>query len=504
MWHLFGTFLITATASLLLTAAVRRVARRWGVLDHPDGARKLHRQATPLWGGVAVYLALLFGLALVRYGTRGVGESLDELSAAIAAGGGFVCFFGCLDDVYRLSARAKLLLQIVAVLPVVLAGCHVDRIAAFGVEMYLGWFGVPLTVLWLLGCINALNLLDGMDGLASLVGLATVTMLGVVAAYTGNLHVTVVAIVLAGAIAGFLAHNLPPAKIFLGDSGSMAIGLIIGLLGIQSTLKTSTTLAITAPLVIMTFPMFDTFLAIVRRRMTGNRLATADRQHIHHRLLDRGLKPWLVLAIIGALCLLTGVAAAVATILRSDWLAWMTAGALLVLVVRLRLFGHHEWRLLANALQDSARQSLRLIGRSGEEATLVPSPLGGPRELWAQLLEQLQPWNVQQIELLLTGADSAWSHVYRESADGAPSGSQWMLAVRTRDGSGRCCELRVATAGSPRRAARSFAALSTTLERFAEGFGRCSALDLGLPAPVRPPADGPEGPVEPLERKKAA
>ncbi len=110
----------------------------------------------------------------------------------------------------------------------------------------------------------------------------------------------VVAIALAGALAGFLVHNLPPASIFLGDSGSMVIGLVVGILGVQSTLKTSATLSITAPLVVMTFPMFDTVLAIVRRRLTGRRFDAADRQHIHHRLLDRGMNPWLVLAIIGA------------------------------------------------------------------------------------------------------------------------------------------------------------------------------------------------------------
>ena len=230
-----------------------------------------------------------------------------------------------------------------------MAGYYAHRIDAFGCVMQLGWLGVPITLFWLVGCINAINLLDGMDGLASTVGLFTAAMLGVIAHYTGNDYVMIIAVVLAGSLAGFLPHNLPPARIFLGDSGSMVIGLVVGILGIQSTLKTSATLSITAPLVVMTFPMFDTVLALVRRQLTGRRFDTADRQHIHHRLLDRGMSPWVVLIVIGALCLATGAAAFAATMVRSDALAWATAVTLLVLVVRLRLFGYYEFTLVAGA-----------------------------------------------------------------------------------------------------------------------------------------------------------
>ena len=234
---------------------------------------------------------------------------------------------------------------------------------------------MPLTVLWLLGCINAMNLLDGMDGLASMVGLFTAVTMAVIATHQGNQYVAVIAIALAGALAGFLVHNRPPASIFLGDSGSMVIGLVVGILGVCSTLKTSATLAITAPLVVMTFPMFDTFLAVVRRKLTGRRFDAADRQHIHHRLLDRGMKPWLVLAVIGTLCLATGIAAIVGSIVRSDALAWVTAAMLIILVIRLRLFGHHELALVRGVL---ARGLAALANRLGG-AESAP-PLSGPAE----------------------------------------------------------------------------------------------------------------------------
>ncbi len=307
-----------------------------------------------------------------RLGSFGVGEDLAGLSAAVIAAAGLVCLFGCIDDYYHLSARLKLLLQIVSVLPIVLAGYCVESITAFGCVIHLGMAGPVLSVLWLVGCINAINLLDGMDGLASTVGLFTAATMAILAVGQGNLHVAVVAVALAGALGGFLVHNRPPASIFLGDSGSMVIGLVVGVLGVRSTLKTSAALAITAPLVVMTFPMFDTFLAVVRRKLTGRPFDAADRQHIHHRLLDRGLHPWLVLAIIGGLCLATGVAAIVANAIHHESLAWITAAVLIVLVVRLRLFGHHELALVTRAVSRGLSAMTRRV--RGEPAERVSDP----------------------------------------------------------------------------------------------------------------------------------
>jgi UDP-GlcNAc:undecaprenyl-phosphate GlcNAc-1-phosphate transferase len=383
--------LATFVASVLLTLVVRVAARRWGIVDRPDGERKLHEGPVPLWGGVAVYLAVVLGLVTATWvGTDASAEQVDLVRTLILTAG-TVCVFGAIDDRWVLRSRHKLLLQIVAVIPVVAMGYSVDRIVAFGYPIELGWLGVPLTIAWLVGCINALNLLDGMDGLASTVGLVTAVMLAIIATSMGNPHVAVIAVVLAGALAGFLVFNLPPASIFLGDSGSMVIGLAVGILGMQGAMKTSATLAITVPAVIMTLPMFDTGLALVRRKLTGRHFDSADRQHIHHRLLDRGLSIWQTLSLIGALCLTTGAAATAATIFRSDALAWITALAVLVLANRLQLFGHHELALAREAI---ARSLARLANRSGR-----PHRSGGPSntvklvelsfaEAWARLIEE--------------------------------------------------------------------------------------------------------------------
>lgn len=348
------TAAVAFAASLTLTVAVRAAARRWGIVDKPDGRRKLHGRPVPLWGGLAVYAATVLGLLAMRFGAP-LSEEFTELCTAWMLAAGFVCLVGCIDDRFDMPARMKLLLQTVAILPIILMGYYVDRIVAFGYPIELGWLGVPLTIFWLLGCINALNLIDGMDGLASIVGLSTAAMLGVIAVSEGHPDVAAMAFILAASLAGFLVYNLPPASIFLGDSGSMVIGLSIGLLGIQGTLKTSATLAITAPVVVMTLPMLDSFAAIVRRRLTGRGFDVPDRKHIHHRLLERGWTPWQVLYLLGAICLTMGCAATAATIFRLDALAWIAAITLVVLLIRLRLFGHHEFALVKLAVLRAIR-----------------------------------------------------------------------------------------------------------------------------------------------------
>src|SRR3972149_8115437 len=192
-------FIISFIASWALTMAVRSAALRWGIVDYPDGLRKLHNGVIPLGGGVAVYLSMIIGLLVACYRCNIGGADLWELSQVIILAAGCVCFFGLIDDLFRLNARFKLALQACSVLPIVLVGYSVESIVAFGYRIELGPLGIPITVFWLIGCINALNLIGGMDGLAGVVGLSTAAMMGLIAASEGNIHVSVIALILAGA-----------------------------------------------------------------------------------------------------------------------------------------------------------------------------------------------------------------------------------------------------------------------------------------------------------------
>lgn len=405
--------LIALAAALVLTPWACRLAHRLGAIDLPDGRRKFHPQATPRLGGAAVCGALALGL-LVAVGLPGAGAGLQSLAWRLALSAGVVCLCGAWDDVRQLSARRKLILQLAAVAPLVLSGQMVTRVVVFGWPIELGMWGAPLTMLWLVGCINALNLLDGMDGLASIVGLSSAAMIALIGVSGDHAHVSIAALVLAGSLAGFLVYNLPPARIFLGDSGSMVIGLSVGLLGMEGALKTPTTLSLTAPAVLLSLPMWDAVLAVVRRKLLRQPIHQPDRGHIHHRLLERGLTTWQALCVIGAICLTTGGAATAATILRNDALAWIVAVSLLVLLVRTKACGHYELVLLERAWK-SWRQ--RDVVR--REAVKLAA--------WNAELEAL---GVEGLELSLLNRDGSESRCAWNAERRRPEGESWAAALR--------------------------------------------------------------------------
>ena len=411
-------FLIAFGCAVVLTPVARALAQRLGAIDKPDGRRKLHERPVPMFGGVAVYLAMVFGLFLTTNGLLTAVDPHARLAAVVLVVAGLVCVIGCVDDFWDLAPRFKLLLQVGASLIVVATGYWVDRLVVFGYPIELGYLGIPLTVCWLVGSINALNLLDGMDGLASVVGLTTAMMMAMIATISGHPHVAMIALVLAGALAGFLVFNLPPASIYLGDSGSMVIGLVVGILGMQGSLKTTATLSLTAPAIIMSIPMLDIVMAIIRRKLSGQPIDAADRGHIHHRLLDRGLSTWQSLCVIGALCLMTGTAATASTIFQNDGLAWITAITLIVLLVITRMFGHYELSLAKVSVAQilagwvgrwaAAHRSQGLLAK---RSSLAKLPF---ERVWSMLIEEMQRYGVQRVELSIVSDDPAGSrhHVW--------------------------------------------------------------------------------------------
>src|SRR5690606_34845846 len=193
---------------------------------------------------------------------------------------------GLLDDAIALRGRQKLLLQILVVAAIVGGGTVVQSFNLFGYDISLGIFAYPVTVLWLLAAINALNLLDGADAMASTVGAIISGGLAVLCVQTGNPLGAVVAAALSGALIGFLFYNRPPATIYLGDAGSMVIGLFVGVISIWGAVKGSALVSF-APMMVLTLPLFDSAVAILRRVLTGRGIFATDRGHLHHRLLDR-------------------------------------------------------------------------------------------------------------------------------------------------------------------------------------------------------------------------
>ncbi len=344
---LIGAFV----AALLITPVVRSTAIRFGIVDHPDPRRKLHVRIVARAGGVAVMVAMLTGcaLALVAY-ARPLGLSNIYPFAGITVGMLGICGLGLADDIWTLRGRQKLLGQILLALGLTSVGFVVHSVRVFGFDLELGLFAIPLTVVWLLATTNALNLIDGSDGLCSTVGAITTGALGIMAHLSGNEAEACIAFALCGALLGFLIFNFPPASIFLGDSGSLLIGMISGALALRCAMKGPTTVAMVAPLAILIVPLFDSAMAIVRRKLTGRSIYTTDRAHLHHNIKERGYSDVGLLLVAGGLCGFASLGAIGGTVLGSDIIAAIGAIGVLVLLVSSRIFGFAELMLVVRKL----------------------------------------------------------------------------------------------------------------------------------------------------------
>lgn len=293
----------SALLALLLTPPWRRLCRRCGIIDPPDDLRHLHPTPVPRAGGVPVLAAYLGSLALLAVSPLSPASLVQDalpVASIILPGTALVFAAGLADDIRGLKPWQKLVLQAIAASLVYRGGL---RIASVGGMTVPPWLTFPLTLIWLAWCSNAFNLIDGMDGLAAGAGLfATLTIL-LGAFLHGNMTLVLVAAPLAGALAGFLPYNFNPASIFLGDSGSLTIGFLLGCYAVLWSQKGPAALGMTAPLMALGLPLLETVVTIARRFLTRKPVFSADRGHIHYRLLASGLTPRrAVFMLYGACC----------------------------------------------------------------------------------------------------------------------------------------------------------------------------------------------------------
>ena len=350
---------------VLVPLAIARLTA-WGVVDRPDGERKLHGRVVPVGGGIAVCAAMICGslLGLPVAGLRFFGAVLAA-SVMIAA-------MGFLDDAKGLRGRQKLFLQILIAAFVVFAGdISVEKFSVFDKPFSLGVFGPLFAVVWVVATINAVNLLDGADGMASIVGVVLGSALVLMCVFLGKLTEAAVPAALVGSLLAFLRWNLPPAKVFLGDAGSQLIGLVLGASALQASLKGATGVALLAIVGVWSVPLFDAAVAILRRRLTGRSVYYPDRGHLHHRLIDRGLGGKWLLAVVGGLCLVTAGGAVVSVAAGNEWFALAGVVVTLGVLVFGRLFGHSEVRVLAENSAKLAKSMVRTRSQVRE---------AGPRE----------------------------------------------------------------------------------------------------------------------------
>lgn len=277
-------FFIAVMISLSLTPFAKRLAYRVGAIDIPKDDRRVHKQPIPRMGGLAIYAGVVISVWMVL--------PIDREMIGMLLGGTIIVIMGIFDDMKPLSAKTKLAVQILCAAILIYFGLRIGKFNipfTEGKAIYLGVFSIPVTIFWIVGITNTLNLIDGLDGLAA--GVATIAALSLayVAHVVGRPETAVMTLAIAGAAVGFLPYNFNPAKIFMGDTGSLFLGFMLAAISIDGAVKGATALATVVPVLALGVPIFDTTFAICRRALNGRPIMEPDKGHLHHRLLSAGM-----------------------------------------------------------------------------------------------------------------------------------------------------------------------------------------------------------------------
>ncbi len=270
--------------SLIMTPIVRKLAFKVGAIDIPKDDRRVHNKPMPLMGGVAIYIAIVVSALTLL--------PIDKSLISIIIGGTIILISGIIDDLKGLSPKMKIVFQLSAGLVLILGDVKVDFItnpfSSQSTLLYLKWLSIPITLFWVVGITNTLNLIDGLDGLAAGVAMISSLSLMFVASKFGYGNIIILSAIVAGSCLGFLPYNFNPAKIFMGDTGALFLGFMLAAISIEGVMKSVATIAIIVPILILGVPIFDTTFAIFRRLLNGQSIMSADKGHLHHRLLNRG------------------------------------------------------------------------------------------------------------------------------------------------------------------------------------------------------------------------
>jgi UDP-GlcNAc:undecaprenyl-phosphate GlcNAc-1-phosphate transferase len=366
------SFIAPVIISLIVTPWVIKFAKFIGAVDAP-GARKVHTDITPRIGGLSVFISVLLSLILIlAINPQFVQILLDNLEVSFIVGGGLITVFllGFWDDMQPLKPGIKFSVQFLIAGIIYFAGFKISNISnPLGGMLNVEIIDFPLTLLWIVGITNAFNLIDGLDGLAS--GIATIATVSIftVTAISGDVFTALLALIMAGALVGFLRYNFNPAKIFLGDSGSLFIGFCLALLSIQSTTKITTGFALLFPLLVLVLPITDTLVSMVRRFLGSllpshkvsngstsiirkiHGMFVPDRSHIHHQLLSLGLShrnTVITLYFISAFFALGAFAVTQVNSLRESLTVLFLFG--IALIYGIKKLRYHEIEIFQNGL----------------------------------------------------------------------------------------------------------------------------------------------------------
>ena len=307
LWLLL-TFVMSFIVTFATTPFVKELAKKIGAVDVPKDERRVHKKAMPLMGGLAIFygfIVAVMAFCKVNMQVRG-----------LVFGALIIVSLGIVDDIRPLSAKTKLVFQIIAALVVTLHGVLIYRITvpefiAPSGYFDFGFMAIPITIIWIVGVTNALNLIDGIDGLAAGVSSISSMTIFCIALIVSETNIAIITAALAGACFGFLPYNFNPAKIFMGDTGSMFLGFTLATVSVMGLFKGYAVISVAVPFLVLGLPLFDTGFAIVRRIVNHKPIMSPDRGHLHHRLLDLGISQKQSVGILYLMSVMLGICAVV-------------------------------------------------------------------------------------------------------------------------------------------------------------------------------------------------
>ena len=405
-----GFLLALLVSSTLVLMVLHRLSR---VLQsrRQQSLRDQRVEPVPRFGGIGIaggFVAVLLLLVFVPLKAKGIDlrTLLGGNLGVVLLGGSAACLLGFWDDLFVIRARYKFAGQVGIALLTVVYGPVVEfvNLPFFGTQISLGALAIPLTMLWIVGLMNAINLVDGIDGLAGGIAMLAVGFMAIIAGIWNHSEWALVCLVLCGATLGFWVFNKPTAAIFMGDSGSMLLGYLLAVLALEVARVPQTGVVHLAPVVILAIPILDTVFALFRRYLKGIPFYSADRDHLHHRLLQRGLRPWQALTVLLGLGTLFG-GLGVGMLLRPEWQGYFVLAALGLAYMTLYLLEYEVVLNLVKHLRDQPdlRRRRSLMVHLAEDIDLFLSKDRTRQDLLQSYVFWLSLAGIDRFELLHQG-----------------------------------------------------------------------------------------------------
>jgi UDP-GlcNAc:undecaprenyl-phosphate GlcNAc-1-phosphate transferase len=429
-------FFASIVAAFIAVPVASMVGKKVGLVDLPDNKRKLHKSAIPLIGGIAVFTSTLVIAPLATWlGLKFQTQFLDwsrPLSASgfgeyaqtvlsirpidywelfgLALGAAIILAVGVLDDRFGIRGRQKLFGQFLAASVLIVFGYHFEKVTFAGFTINFDVFSVLFVYGWVIAAINSVNLLDGADGIAGTIGVVMSVALGIMAIHLGQVLNAIIAFSFAGSLIGFLKFNFPPAKVYLGDAGSMLIGFILSALAIRSMSKQTSAFAFFAPLALLAIPFIDTAAAIIRRRLTGRSIFEVDRGHLHHNLMKRGFSARVSLLWVFLLSLTTAAGGVLSLVNQHSHYAMASIVLVVVVMMANRIFGNAEFKLVTRKANVFAKSILKAPDNVPKNVQQSVVHVQGNRD-WNQLWQRLSDFADEHGLLELTlDLNAPWIH----------------------------------------------------------------------------------------------